>query len=342
MKPSLSEEQKGKVISIWKENGKDIKAAAAASSETYQQFYRKLYTALGGPPQGQKASAKSKREPSPLHARRHFVIGDTQARPGVPKCHYDWIGRAIVDYLPDCVIHLGDNWDHPSLSMHNQDGSIEMENQRYLEDVRAGDEAFQMMFAPMYGEIERRKNKSKKNRWDPRRIFLKGNHEDRADRFSSMYPKFRSIVTSENCNTLDFEVYPFGQHVEVDGILYNHFFSNPSTGRPIGGTVQNRLNHIKSSFVQGHQQGFQYGTAVTPTGKTVHGLVLGSTYLHREEYRRCHNTHFRGLAVLNETKDGDYCLMTLSLDFLCRRYEKMTLVDYMNKTHPGRDWSYLA
>jgi hypothetical protein len=34
--------------------------------------------------------------------------------------------------------------------------------------------------------------------------------------------------------------------------------------------------------------------------------------------------------------------MPLTLDYLCRKYEGMGLLDYMTKKYPGEDWSYLA
>ena len=35
--------------------------------------------------------------------------------------------------------------------------------------------------------------------------------------------------------------------------------------------------------------------------------------------------------MLNDVDDGDYDMMELSLKYLCRRYEKMELEDYLAK-----------
>ena len=73
--------------------------------------------------------------------------------------------------------------------------------------------------------------------------------------------------------------------------------------------------------MQGHQQGFMYGNRVFPTGKTRHGLVAGSFYLHDEGYKGPQgNDHWRGCVVLNGVKDGDYDLMPLRMDYLQRTY----------------------
>jgi hypothetical protein len=41
----------------------------------------------------------------------------------------------------------------------------------------------------------------------------------------------------------------------IDGVHYSHYFSNTHSGKPIGGSIDNRLNKIGHSFVAGHEQG---------------------------------------------------------------------------------------
>lgn len=272
--------------------------------------------------------------------RRHFLVPDTQIRPGVPLDHIDWIAKAIVEYLPDVIIVGGDWWDFPSLSRHNDPGSLPTEGQRYVEDLKVGNEAFARLCAPMEAEIARR-IKQKTRYWKPRKVFLTGNHEDRADRAAIQDPRFFGHIGSENCDVRDFERHAFGEIVEIDGVQYSHLFSNPHSGRAIGGTPQNRLNKIANSFTMFHVQGFDYGTKVTPTGRTLHGGIFGSCYLHHEDYRGVHQAHFRGVIVKNEVKDGDYCIMPLTLDYMCRKYTGKPLLRYMAETYPGGDWSYL-
>jgi hypothetical protein len=70
--------------------------------------------------------------------------------------------------------------------------------------------------------------------------------------------------------------------------------------------------------------------------------VAGSCYLHREEYRGNQGQeHWRGVVVLNEVRDGDYCIMPLTLDYLCRHETGLSLRDYMERKHPTGDWAHL-
>lgn len=253
-------------------------------------------------------------------ARRHLLIPDTQIRPGVPTEHIDWAARAILDYKPDVVVVLGDWWDFPSLNGHSEPGSEQLENTRYQADLDAGNEAFKRLCAPM-SHVQERRIKNKDKRWNVRKVFLRGNHEDRADRVSRNEPKWQGVIGSHNCQTLDFEVHPFLNIVEIDGIAYSHFFQSTHSSHAIGGSIENRLNKIGRSFAMGHQQGLLYGIKQYPGNVTRHGLVAGSFYQHDEGYRGPQgNGEWRGIVVLNEVHDGNYNVMPLSMDYLRRKF----------------------
>lgn len=252
--------------------------------------------------------------------RRHLIIPDTQVRPGVDTSYIDWVAAAIVEYRPDVVVHLGDHWDFPSLNSHAQAGSEQLEGTRYGADLDAGNEAWARLCAPMEAE-QARLVRCKKKHWNPRKIALRGNHEQRADRVAENDPKWSGIIGSHNCQTRDWEVHPFLEVVEIDGIRYSHYFQNVNSSKPIGGSIDNRLNRIGESFVCGHEQGFLYGNRTFPTGRVKHGLVAGSCYLHDEDYKgRQGNGHWRGCVVLNEVNNGSYDIMPLSMTYLQKKF----------------------
>ena len=263
---------------------------------------------------------------------RHLLIPDTQVRPGVPTAHIDWIAQAIVDYRPDTIVCIGDWWDCPSLSMHDVAGSLRMEGARYEDDVQAGNEAFARMCAPMEAEIARLE-RNHRPRWNPRKVFCFGNHENRIYRAVCNAPKWAGTIGEHHLLTRDWERHPFLGRVWQDGILYSHYFQSSHSSHAIGGTIDNRLNKIGASFVQGHEQGFRYGTRIQASGANWHGLVAGSCYLHDEEYRGAQGQgHWRGIVVLNEVRDGDYCVMPLTLDYLARKYAGCSVGEYLRKT----------
>lgn len=276
--------------------------------------------------------------------RRHYIVPDCQVRPGDVIDHLDWIAQDIVRRTPDVIVCLGDFWDFPSLSSYTPAGGVDKEGSRILADIEAGQVAMKRLTDPIHAEVERRKS-GHRRRWTPRMVFLMGNHEDRIDRPARDDARFKGVIGSHLCRVEDFgwERHAFLVPVEIDGVWYAHFWKNQSSKHPIGGSIDNRLNKLGFSFVQGHEQGKRYSNRPLPNGRTIHGLVVGSCYLGTEGYRgpqACNE--WRGTVVLNDVRAGDMAdPMTLDLDWHCSEYAKADLPDYMRARYPERDWSHL-
>ena len=78
----------------------------------------------------------------------HCYIPDTQAKPGVPTKHLEWIGRYLLEKRPDKIIHAGDHADMPSLSSYDR-GKKCFEGQRYNKDIEAANEAWAILNGPI-------------------------------------------------------------------------------------------------------------------------------------------------------------------------------------------------
>ena len=265
--------------------------------------------------------------------RRHLVIPDTQIRPGVPDIHCEWAGRWAAEYRPDVIVHLGDHWDMPSLSTYDAPGSLKMEGARYEDDIAAGNSAFRKLNAPIEEEIARRKRRKIKL-WNPERHFLFGNHEQRVERAINTNPKFAGVIGDRHMRTPGWTRHRYLERVWIDGLVYSHFFQSAHSSYAIGGSADNRLNKIGASFVQGHEQGIRYTTRQQASGTEWHALVAGSFYLHDEAYRGAQGqNHFRGIVVLNEVQDGRYCVMPLTVDYLCRKYEGVGVGEWLRANY---------
>lgn len=276
--------------------------------------------------------------------RRHYVIPDLQVRKGVPLDHLDWIAADIVRRRPDVIVQIGDLWDFPSLSSHDDAASLVMEGARYEDDLKAGHEALERLTRPIINEIKRREA-SHKERWKPRLIFTEGNHENRIVRAVNMDKRFAGTIGPHHLNVQawGWEYHPFRKVVEADGINYCHYFQMASSDRPIGGTMDNRLNKICGTFIQGHEQGLLQHRRPLPIGRTIHGIVAGSCYLHSEDYRGPQrNNEWRGVVVLHDVRNGGDCdPMPLTLQYLAREYGKVELHDLMAEKYPElpRAWA---
>jgi hypothetical protein len=271
---------------------------------------------------------------APKIGRTHLVIPDTQVKPGVPTDHLNWIGQYIADRKHDVIVHLGDHFDMPSLSMHDPIGSLSMEGARYEDDVKAGNDAFKALCEPWQGGA-----------YAPECHFLTGNHETRIERAINRDPRYAGTIGYHHLNVArcGFKVHDFLAVADIDGVWYSHYFAQPLSGRPYSGAVGTRMNKIGHSFTQGHEQTFRYEPRTLPNGIEQHGLVAGACYLHDESYKGLQgNHHWRGVVVKHEVREGTYDIMRVSLGYLCRRYERMTLADFLRKKYPKQHFAVAA
>lgn len=256
----------------------------------------------------------------------HFIIPDTQVKRGVKTNHLTAAGNYIVDKRPDVIVHLGDHYDMPSLSSYDGPGSKKAEGARYKADIDAGNAAMDLLMAPIHklnANLKRRGLKLYK----PRMVFLIGNHEQRIMRHVNAFPVLEDALSYKDfqLEKKGWEVHDFLQVVEIDGILYSHFFPRGANGR----IMQNRrgapnakvqVTREMQSCTAGHMQGLDWHAQ--QTGQTVKfGLIAGSFYQHEEDYLTPQGTaYWRGCIYKHEVRDGIYDPMMLSMQYLLNNW----------------------
>jgi len=262
--------------------------------------------------------------------RTHVFIPDCQVKHGIPIDHLGWIGKYLVEYQPDVIINAGDFADMSSLSMYDR-GKKSFEGRRYNLDILSSREAMQVLLKPLKDH-----NQTKKKKYNPEMHLTLGNHENRINRAIDNDPILEDTMGISNLRYEDdWIVHPFLKPVCIDGVTYAHYFYNPMTGRPYSGvSMDARIKSIGFTFTMGHQQGKMIGSRELNNGRVLRGLVAGSCYLHHEEYKGFQgNDHWRGIIVKHEVNEGNYDLMEVSLDFLCRKYEQTRLDKFMEEKY---------
>lgn len=254
-------------------------------------------------------------------SKRILVIGDTQVKPGHDLSYISHIGEYIVDKRPDIIVCIGDWFDFESLSSYDR-GKKSFEGRRLIEDIKAGNNAMELLFAPIR-RLQAQQKRFKKKIYDPRLVFCHGNHEDRFDRVANDMPEFAGFVGTETLKLEQYgwEVYDYLQPVEIEGIYFVHYLANPFTGRPYSGTAMGQLKQVGRSFVVGHKQCLDIAIRPTLDNKMQLGIINGASYPHDEGYKGFQgNNHFRGVMLLNEVEDGFALPCPVSLDFLKKKY----------------------
>ena len=245
----------------------------------------------------------------------HLFIPDTQIKAGVPTDHVVAAAKYARDKKPDTIVIAGDWWDMPSLSSYEKKGSKYFEGRRYVDDVEAGNNAM----ADFLRELHRSRG------YRPRIVFTMGNHEYRIERAANENPVLEAKIGFHDLYLPEkhIEVVPFLRPIEIDGVLYCHYFQNPQSlmRSVLGGTIDNRLNKVKQSFTMGHQQTLLWGCQYTTGGRRIIGCVAGAFYQHEEEYQGPQgNNYWRGCVFKHEVRQGEYDPMMLSIDYLRREW----------------------
>ncbi len=245
---------------------------------------------------------------------KHFWLPDVQAKEGGKTSHLTAAGNYVVDKQPTHIICAGDFWDIPSFSRHAT--NLEKEKRRFVKDIEAGVEAMRALLAPI-----EKYNRGRRKKYEPRKIFLAGNHEATIERYVNDHPELEGAISIDNLRLKEFgwEVYPFLKPVRVHGVYYAHYFYNQNNGKSYGGRAPNVLNSLGFSFTMGHKQGKDIASKELNNGKTIRGLIAGSYYQHNEKYKGPQgNDHWRGCIMKHEVRDGNYDLLELSLGYLLR------------------------
>ena len=241
-----------------------------------------------------------------------LVIADTQVKPTESLEYILWVGKYIHDTKPDIILMIGDWWDFPSLSSYDK-GKASSEGRRFVDDLTAGNKGLELL------ELEINKDPTYK----PRKVFCKGNHEHRVDRYVEDNPELKGTLGTEflPLTKYGWEVYDFLVPVEIEGIFFVHYLANPMTGKPYSGTASNILKTVGRSFVVGHKQVLDIAIRPTFDGKQQIGIVNGACYPFNEGYKGYFgNVHYRGVTILTEVSDGFGLPSFVSLDRMKELY----------------------
>lgn len=245
--------------------------------------------------------------------KRIAVIPDCQVKPGVNTDHLQWCGEYLAIKQPDVIIQIGDFSDFPSLSSHENPGSLRLEGKRYKKDIEAARRGMERLLNPI----------AKVAGYAPQLELTLGNHEDRITRTVTSNPKLEGLLALSDLEyeSYGWSVHPFLQPIVIGGVAFCHYFPSGVMGRPIT-SAKSILTKLHMSAYAGHQQGRDIAYAKRADGRDMTAIISGSFYQHDEEYMSPFtNNHWRGMYMLHEVKDGSYDEMAVSMGFLKRKFK---------------------
>jgi hypothetical protein len=280
--------------------------------------YRKLVQELNVTRSYAEKLIKQFKEKSNLtRPKRILVIPDAHAKPDHNNRRFEILGKFINDNKFDYVVCLGDFADMHALSSYDI-GKKSFEGRTYKADIASAVDAQKKMFSQI------------KDRGDTKYIMLLGNHEHRINRAIDSDRKLDGTISTEDLQYEKFgwEVHPFQDVVNVEGVNFTHYFANGLMARPISGANPSRtmLNKLHSSSCAGHRHDLSIATDVLPDGKRMWAIVAGC-FLDLDQFesfvpQSVQASWWKGLTIMNDVVDGDFSPEFVTLKTLYEKYSK--------------------
>lgn len=247
-----------------------------------------------------------------------IYIPDCQVKPGVDVTFLKSIGEYVAKKKPDVIVCAGDFADMESLSSYDK-GKKSAEGKRVSKDIESAIMGMSALLNPI--KIRQRNEPW----WKPRMVLTLGNHEERIMRHVNANPELAGFLGYESLKyeEMGWEVYDFLEPVVIGGVTFIHYFPNPMSGKPYGGSAANILQKVGCSVVQGHKQCLDVATRTLHNGSHQWSIIAGASYDHNEDYKGyTGNRHWRGIVVMHNVKDGGFDPLFVSTEYLKQRYAK--------------------
>lgn len=252
-----------------------------------------------------------------------LVIGDAHAHPAYSNDRFDWLGKMILDLKPDIIVDMGDFADMPSLGRQDI-GTMAFEGRRYKDDIAIAIDARKRVKEPSDALVARLKA-GHRERWNPRWVALGGNHDDEHfGRAVQADAKLEGLITRDDLQIkeLGWEFSPFGEMIDIEGIVFTHYFMGGVMGKSIGGLYPtvSILKKYHSSCVQGHTHFFQMRHEMGRSGK-IYAFIAGCYFDFNPEWTKAHIFYDRGILLLNGVENGNVeSFSWVNIEEIKRRY----------------------
>ena len=251
-------------------------------------------------------------------SKTYLICPDSHAIPTFNNDRADWLGKLIADVRPDVLVHMGDACDLPSLSSYDK-GTRGFVGKTYRKDVDAHLDFQERMWAP----IKKLKKKL------PFSVQLIGNHEFRVHRALDLSPELEGTIGFKDFRFEDYYdvIVPYEGStpgvIELDGILWAHFFVTGISGRPAGGehAASTLLSKNNMSSIAAHTHLYDYCTKTGINGKTINSVVVGCYQDYINDWSGNIGKLWRsGITILDNVQDGDFDIKFIRLKTLKDEY----------------------
>jgi len=169
------------------------------------------------------------------------------------------LGDFIIKNKPDNIVQMGDFLTFDSISHFDLRKPLKQEGRRIKEELTTARAAYTIIQdAIQY--VCYRDRCHKKKVYNPRRVWIEGNHEERAETFVQYHPQLEGLFDYKQAfNPMNdgWEIVPYREYADVEGILMTHAPMN-GMNKPVGGrhSLKNNIRNHNASLCYGHSHAF--------------------------------------------------------------------------------------
>lgn len=241
------------------------------------------------------------------------VVGDAHVDEHQTLDRFDCLNKYLKHVRPNYVITIGDFLSMNCLSDWDKNKRLLMETRRYSLEVDAGNEALDRMC----------KGLPKKTRL----VAVKGNHENRVDRYFETDPTFlgtNSLEKDLHYYKRGFEVTEYKEHYYVNGVAFTHI-PITSGGKSIGNpyVAAKALKLYGTSVVFGHTHTLDHCAEHRHGSPHLNqSLSVGCFFEHIDLYAQGSLTNYwRGIVTLNIYSENRFDIDTIAMSRLKAEYK---------------------
>lgn len=254
-----------------------------------------------------------------------LVIGDCHIDEHQPLDRFSYLGNLIATEQPEYVVFIGDVLTLHCFSAWDKDKRKKMEGVRRSNEIDAANTALDLMFEPIKA-LQKTQRKARKKAYQPKLIYIEGNHENREERYLDYYPEL--IGTVDYKKDLDlkgrgFVFVPYKDYYFIDGVGFTHIpMTKAGKGISSAQYMQQSLHLHAHSVVFGHTH------ELRTQGEHRHGaahfnqsLNCGCFFEHVDDYAKGAKTdYWRGVIMLDIYDTNRFDFRTISMCSLRRNY----------------------
>jgi len=184
-----------------------------------------------------------------------LVVGDVHDDVGCSKDRFHVLGKFIIKEKPDYIVLMGDFLTLDSVSRHNKGKPLLAEGKRLMIEIESGKESLDIIDSYI-DSYNKKKRKLKKRIYDPIKVYIYGNHEDRLVSYIHENPQIEGIIDSDDildCRKKGWKIVGYRDTYYIQDVGFTHIPMN-GANQPISGkyVCRRALELYNTHIVFGH------------------------------------------------------------------------------------------